>query len=69
MQGGLGLPDESYYRDDKFAEVRDKYVAYLTSLLELAEHDDPAAARRRRSSRSTPSWPRATGSAPRPATS
>src|SRR6476469_9936772 len=22
-QGGLGLPDESYYRDDKFAETRD----------------------------------------------
>ena len=34
-QGGLGLPDESYYRDDKFAEVREKYVAYLTRLLEL----------------------------------
>ena len=29
VQGGLGLPDESYYRDDKFAEVREKYVAYL----------------------------------------
>ena len=28
-QGGLGLPDESYYREDKHAEVRDKYVAYL----------------------------------------
>ena len=27
VQGGLGLPDESYYRDDKFAEVREKYVA------------------------------------------
>ena len=44
VQGGLGLPDESYYRDDKFAEVREKYVAYLTTLLGLAEHPDPAAA-------------------------
>ena len=44
VQGGLGLPDESYYRDDKFAEVREKYVAYLTRLLELAGHDDPAGA-------------------------
>ncbi len=44
VQGGLGLPDESYYRDDKFAEVRDKYVAYLTTLLGLGEHPDPAAA-------------------------
>jgi endothelin-converting enzyme/putative endopeptidase len=42
VQGGLGLPDESYYRDDKFAEIRDKYVAYLTRLLELA--DQPGAA-------------------------
>jgi endothelin-converting enzyme/putative endopeptidase len=44
VQGGLGLPDESYYRDDKFAEVRDKYVAYLATLLRLADHDDPEAA-------------------------
>src|SRR6476659_4921180 len=44
VQGGLGLPDESYYREDKFAEIRDKYVAYLTALLGLAEHDDPAGA-------------------------
>ena len=43
-QGGLGLPDESYYRDDKFAEIREKYLAYLTTLLTLSEHDDPAAA-------------------------
>ena len=42
-RAGSGLPDESYYRDDKFAEVREKYVAYLTALLALAEHDDPAA--------------------------
>lgn len=35
VQGGLGLPDESYYREDKHAETREKYVAYLTRLLEL----------------------------------
>ncbi len=40
-QGGLGLPDESYYRDDKFAEIREKYVAYLATLLRLADHGDP----------------------------
>ncbi len=44
VQGGLGLPDESYYRDDKFAEVREKYVAYLTRLLELGGRSDAAAA-------------------------
>jgi len=43
VQGGLGLPDESYYREDKFAEIRDKYVAYLTRLLELADQPDAAA--------------------------
>jgi len=42
VQGGLGLPDESYYREDKFAEVREKYVAYLQALLTLAEIDDAA---------------------------
>ncbi|WP_308203113.1 M13-type metalloendopeptidase [Frankia sp. AvcI1] len=43
-QGGLGLPDESYYRDDRFAETREKYVAHLTRLLGLGEHPDPAGA-------------------------
>ena len=29
LQGGLGLPDESYYREAKFAEVREKYLAHV----------------------------------------
>ncbi len=41
-QGGLGLPDESYYREDKFAEIREKYVAYLATLLRLADFDGDA---------------------------
>ncbi len=45
-QGGLGLPDESYYRDDKFAEIREKYVDYLERLLTLAGRDDAAAVAR-----------------------
>jgi endothelin-converting enzyme/putative endopeptidase len=44
VQGGLGLPDESYYRDEKFADIREKYIAYLTRLFGLAAHPDPAAA-------------------------
>ncbi len=44
VQGGLGLPDESYYRDEKFAEVRDKYVAYLTRLFSLVDHEAPDVA-------------------------
>jgi putative endopeptidase len=43
-QGGLGLPDESYYRDEKFAEVRGQYVTYLTRLFTLAGDTDPASA-------------------------
>ncbi|WP_229378512.1 M13 family metallopeptidase [Streptomyces sp. VRA16 Mangrove soil] len=46
LQGGLGLPDESYYRDEKFAETREKYEAYLTELFTLGEHAEPAAAAR-----------------------
>ncbi len=42
-QGGLGMPDESYYRDARYADVRAKYVAYLTKLFTLAEHREPAA--------------------------
>ncbi len=44
VQGGLGLPDESYYREETFAEVRDKYVAYLSRMLTLAGHASPDAA-------------------------
>jgi endothelin-converting enzyme/putative endopeptidase len=44
VQGGLGLPDESYYRDDKFAEVREKYVGYLTRLFTLGGHADAEGA-------------------------
>ena len=34
-QGGIGLPDEAYYREDEHAEVREAYRAYLGRLLEL----------------------------------
>ncbi|MGW6278333.1 M13 family metallopeptidase [Kribbella sp. NPDC055071] len=47
MQGGLGLPDESYYREDSFAEVRTAYVAHVTRMLELAGVSDPAGAAQR----------------------
>lgn len=35
-QGGLGLPDESYYREDIHAEVRSAYVAHVATMLELS---------------------------------
>ncbi|TDD58922.1 M13 family peptidase [Kribbella antibiotica] len=47
MQGGLSLPDESYYRDDSFAEKRTAFVAHVTRMLELAGRPDPAGAAER----------------------
>lgn len=35
-QSGIGLPDESYYRQDDYAEIRDKYVAHIRRMFELA---------------------------------
>ncbi|HMR49833.1 MAG TPA: M13-type metalloendopeptidase [Arachnia sp.] len=42
-QGGLGLPDEEYYRLEEHAEIRDAYLAYLTRTFELIGSGDPAA--------------------------
>jgi len=36
-QGGLGLPDESYYREDAYAEIRTAYVEHLSRLAALAD--------------------------------
>ena len=46
-QGGLSLPDESYYRDDKFQPIREKFVTHVEKMSELADAPDPkdAAAR------------------------
>ncbi|WP_026554931.1 M13 family metallopeptidase [Arthrobacter sp. 35W] len=43
-QSGLGLPDESYYREDKFAEIRNAYVPHIERMLTLAGVPDAAAA-------------------------
>ncbi|NJC22410.1 putative endopeptidase [Arthrobacter pigmenti] len=43
-QSGLGLPDESYYREDKFALTRTEYAALLERLFELAGRNDARAA-------------------------
>lgn len=46
-QSGLGLPDESYYREEQHAELREQYVAHIERMLKLAEvpHPDERAAR------------------------
>ncbi len=44
MQGGLGLPDESYYRDEQYEAIRSAYVAHIAAMLELAGHGGEGAA-------------------------
>jgi predicted metalloendopeptidase len=39
-QSGLGLPDEAYYRDDKYAEIRDAYVAHISQMFALTGFDN-----------------------------
>ena len=43
VQNGLGLPDESYYREDDFAPIREAYVDHLRRIFELAGLDDVQA--------------------------
>ncbi|WP_067808549.1 M13 family metallopeptidase [Nocardia beijingensis] len=38
-QSGIGLPDESYYRQDEFAEIRAKYIAHIDRMFALAAAD------------------------------
>ncbi len=41
-QGGIGLPDESYYRESTFADIRTAYLAHLERMFGLAGFDTPA---------------------------
>jgi putative endopeptidase len=45
-QGGLGLPDESYYREPKYGKLREAYVAHIRRMLALANlpHPEKSAA-------------------------
>ncbi len=42
-QGGIGLPDESYYREDAHADTRAAYLSHIERMLMLAGFDDAAA--------------------------
>ena len=49
-QSGLGLPDESYYREEQYAPAREAYLGYVARILALAgvvaaEESDAAAQR------------------------
>ncbi|AYG03663.1 M13 family metallopeptidase [Gryllotalpicola protaetiae] len=41
-QAGLALPDESYYREDTFASLRQTYIAHIQTMFELAGVADAA---------------------------
>ncbi|TWT17605.1 peptidase [Luteimonas marina] len=43
-QGGLGLPDTTYYTDDRHAAIRDEYVKHVARVLELSGVAADAAA-------------------------
>jgi endothelin-converting enzyme/putative endopeptidase len=44
-QGGIGMPDRDYYLNDaeKFQEIRQKYVAFIGGLFDLAEIENSTA--------------------------
>ena len=46
MQGGIGLPDAQYYLsgDAKMADIRNKYKAYVQTILQNAGYADPQGA-------------------------
>src|SRR5262245_9174047 len=46
-QGAISLPDESYYREERFAGVRDAFVGHVQRMLELAGLPDADGAARR----------------------
>ncbi len=43
MQGGIGLPDESYYSDEQFASVREQYQSHIARMLQLVGFDEGEA--------------------------
>ena len=43
-QSGIGLPDESYYRDDKYKAIRATYLTHIRNILALGGIADPEAA-------------------------
>ncbi|MEJ7650829.1 MAG: M13-type metalloendopeptidase [Nakamurella sp.] len=44
LQGGTSLPDEAYYREEQFAEIREQYRSHVERMLALVGIADPADA-------------------------
>ena len=47
FQQGISLPDESYYREERFASVREAFVAHVRRMLELAGQPEAGKAAER----------------------
>ncbi|MEO0313428.1 MAG: hypothetical protein RL140_658, partial [Actinomycetota bacterium] len=43
VQSGLGLPDEAYYREEKYQEIRDAYVPFIIDMFQHAGADQVTA--------------------------
>ena len=41
-QSGLSLPDEAYYREDEYQEIRESFLAHIQKMFELAKLENPA---------------------------
>jgi putative endopeptidase len=42
QQGGISLPDEAYYREEKYADIRTAYVSHVAAMFTLAKVAKPA---------------------------
>ena len=67
-QSGLGLPDESYYRDEQHAEILAAYPQHIAAMFALVYGGRTTPRRPRGSSRWRPSWPPRTGTSSSAAT-
>lgn len=45
VQYGIGLPDESFYREEQYAQIREQYTDHIARMLELAGLAGATAAR------------------------
>ena len=41
-QSGLSLPDEAYYREDEYKQIRQEFLKHVTKMFELAQLENPS---------------------------
>ena len=67
-QSGIGLPDESYYRDEQHAAILAAYPGHIAAMFALVLRRRSLRDGARGSSRWRPSWPPRTGTSSSAAT-